>query len=132
MASSYLFRLSDLLIATHSHHHHHHHACCLQPVSTSTSELQLRTVQCSMLAMDDEAMMRVEVFLQTNLDIPDNLIGLPNPSPNISKAVRLGWCFGGYLKENLTLDEVKRVSCVAKGIARGVNLVEHAPVVLLM
>ena len=85
-----------------------------------------------MLAMDDEAMMRAEVILRTGADIPDNLIGLPNPSPNISKAVRLGWYFNGYLCDLLTLAEVKTVSCVAKGIEIGVELVEDAPVVLLL
>ena len=82
--------------------------------------------------MDDEAMMRADVILRAGADIPEELIGIPNPSPNISKAVRLGWYFGGYLSSMLTLDEFKRVSCVAKGIVIGVNLVEDAPVVLLM
>ena len=85
-----------------------------------------------MLAMDDEAMMRADVILRTGADIPEDLIGIPNPSPNISKAVRLGWYFGGYLCDMLTLDEVHSVSCVAKGIAIGLDLVEDAPVVLLM
>ena len=85
-----------------------------------------------MLAMDDGAMMRVEVFLQTNPDIPDNLIGLPNPSPNIPKAVRLGWYFNGYLCDFLAKAEVKNVYCVAKGIVIGVNLMEETPAVLLM
>ena len=82
--------------------------------------------------MDREAMMRADVILRSGASITDDLIGVPNPSPNISKALRLGWYFGGYMSSMLTLDEFKRVSCVAKDIVIGVNLVEDAPVVLLM
>ena len=85
-----------------------------------------------MLAMDDEAMMRADVILRTGADIPDDLIGLPNPSPNISKAVRLGWYFDGYLCDFLAKAEVKNVYCVAKDIVIGVNLMEETPAVLLL
>ena len=85
-----------------------------------------------MLAMDDEAMMRAELILQSGASLTDDLIGIPNPSPNISKAVRLGWYFHGYLSDMLTEYEVNSVSCVAKGVLIGVDLVEDAPAELHM
>ena len=64
--------------------------------------------------------------------ITDAMIGLPNPPEDLPPASRLGWYFGGYLSSLLSRDDCKRMVAVAKGITRGMMLVEMADAVLLL
>ena len=82
------------------------------------------------LALDEDVMQRVNP--KPDLKITDDMIGLPNPPEDLPPASRLGWYFGGYLSTLLSPDDCKMMVAVAKGITRGMILVEMAPAVLLL
>ena len=62
--------------------------------------------------------------------IADDDILLPNPPPDLSNAQRVGWYFAGYFSNWLSRADCHRLSCSAKGIARGALKVEEAAVVV--
>ena len=83
------------------------------------------------LALDDNVFELAFAMLGESR-ITDDMIGLPNPPDDLPPASRLGWYFGGYLSTMLSPGDCKRMVAVAKGIARGMILVEMAPAVLLL
>ena len=83
------------------------------------------------LALDDNVFELAFAMLGQST-ITEAMIGLPNPPDDLTPAERLGWYFGGYLSTMLSIEDSNRIFASAKGITRGVILVEMAPAVLLL